>query len=277
VDYIKVIFEISPLQPARDILVAELGEVGFESFVETESGMDAYIQKPEFDRDSLADLQSAQLEGVKLTFEVEEVPDQNWNAAWEENFTPIDVDGKCFIRAPFHEAPPGDTLDLVIQPQMSFGTGHHATTFLMARKLMTMDLKSKSVLDMGCGTGVLAILAEKRGATEILAVDIDHWSYENTIENAELNKTQNIEVREGGAEQIAGGEFDVVIANINRNILVADMTSYVETLKTGGQLLLSGFFTIDNPILEKVCGEHGLQKVGGEEKETWSLLHFEKS
>ncbi|MFZ6053227.1 50S ribosomal protein L11 methyltransferase [Halocola ammonii] len=276
-DYVKVTFTISPLQPAREILVAELGEIGYESFVDTETGMEAYIQKPEFDKSALNDLQTSNLEGVELSFDIENVPDQNWNATWEENFSPIDVDGKCYIRAPFHEAPKEGVLDLIIQPQMSFGTGHHATTFLMAKKLMAIDLQSKAVLDMGCGTGVLAILAQKRGASKVLAVDIDHWSYENTIENAKLNGAESIEILEGGVEQIRGRKFDVIIANINRNVLVNDMSAYVATLNTGGYLLLSGFFTVDNQILEKACAEHGLQKVGEEEKDTWSLLHFARS
>lgn len=275
-DYIKVTFRIEPLQPAREILLAELGEMEYESFVETESGLEAYIQKPFFSEDHLDKLTARSMDGVTVEHEWEEVPEQNWNAAWEENFTPIDVDGICYIRAPFHKPAESDSLEIIIQPQMSFGTGHHATTFLMARKMMALDLKGKRVLDMGCGTGVLAILAEKQGAKSVWAVDIDHWSFENTKENAKLNNCQDIQIREGGVEQIGDEKFDLVAANINRNVLLKDLKDYNSALNPGGVLLLSGFFTVDNPLLEKECTALGLKKVSEEQKETWSLLHFEK-
>ena len=271
--YLAYHFTIIPLQPATEILIAELGYAGFESFVETETGVTAYIQKEEWNQEILNDIQILNSEEFQITYAIEEVEQVNWNAEWESNFNPIQVDGLVSIRAPFHENP-GLDYDIVIEPKMSFGTGHHETTHMMVQQLINLELKDKKVLDMGCGTGILAIFAEMKGAQPIDAIDIDNWCYLNSLENVERNSCKHISVYEGDATLLDGRNYDVIIANINRNILLNDMQTYAKSLNSNGVLLLSGFYNEDIAAIEEECNKYMLKLVGKLEKNNWVSLKF---
>ena len=242
--YLEYDFKIDPLQPATDILIAELGELGFESFVENETGLLAYILKCEWRDGVLEDLFVCQNPNFEISWTSKEIEQQNWNAEWEKNFHPIKVGEKCMVRAPFHEAVEVD-YEIVIEPKMSFGTGQHETTHMRLQHILDTDFSGKSVLDMGCGTGVLAILAKKKGASEVEAIDIDEWCYLNTQENVERNDCTDIKVFQGDSSLLDGKKYDVVLANINRNILLEDIPIYTTCLKKGGFLFLSGFYLED--------------------------------
>ncbi|SDB67295.1 [LSU ribosomal protein L11P]-lysine N-methyltransferase [Flavobacteriaceae bacterium MAR_2010_188] len=272
-NYIEVNFTVSPVQPATDILIAQLGEIGFESFEETEKGVKAYIQKDDWDESCLNEIDVLGWEQYDFDYTVYEIDQVNWNEEWEKNFEPIIVDEKCSIRAPFHEKPDVQ-YDIIIEPKMSFGTGHHETTEMMVKHLLKLDLENKTVLDMGCGTAVLAILAEMRGAKEVEAIDIDKWCYENSLENIERNSCKNIEVFEGDADLLEGRKYDVIIANINRNILLQDISIYSNCLNPEGVLLLSGFYTEDIESIEKECNDYMLKLSETLEKNNWISLKF---
>jgi len=239
--YIGYEFTVSPIQPGVEILIAELGYAGFESFVETENGVTAYIQKNDWNTNILNDVQILESPDFNINYQFNEIEQTNWNEEWEKNFNPIIVDNTCSVRAPFHEKP--DTAyDIVIEPKMSFGTGHHETTHMMIQHILKNNFTNKSVLDMGCGTGVLAILAEMKGAKPIDAVDYDNWCYLNSIENVTRNTANHITVIEGNASVLKNKTYDVIIANINRNILLQDLSTYVNCLNKNGMLFLSGFY-----------------------------------
>ena len=271
--YLEFDFKVSPRSPFTDILMAELGSVGFESFVETEGGLMAYIQKEFWSDNALQDLYSFENPQVEISYEQREVEQVNWNEEWEKNFDPIVVDGRCTVRAPFHDKATTE-YEVIIEPKMSFGTGHHETTHMMIQLLLETDLKEKDVLDMGCGTGVLAILAEKLGARHADAIDIDTWCYENSLENVERNSCRNIDVYEGDAKLLEGKEYDVVIANINRNILLQDLDKYAAVLREGGVLLLSGFYEDDISIIKEKCSALKLNFTQKLEKNLWVALKF---
>lgn len=271
--YIGYDFKIEPLQPASEILIAELGLVGFESFVENNEGVTAYIQKEHWDSFILEDIQILKSDEFSISYSFNEIKQTNWNAEWEKNFNPIVVDNLVTVRAPFHDTP--DTkYDIIIEPKMSFGTGHHETTHMMIQHILKNDFKNKSVLDMGCGTGVLAILAEKVGATRLDAIDIDNWCYINSLENVDRNNCKNISVFEGDASLLNGQSYDVIIANINRNILLADIPTYVAHLSENGILLLSGFYEVDIPLIEKACNTHMLKLKETIKRGGWVSLKF---
>lgn len=255
--YIAYHFTIKPLQPAKDILVAELGTLGFESFTETENGLSAFIAKSDWFEAILNNVYVLNSGESDILYKKEEIEPVNWNSEWEKNFEPIEIDDTVSIRAPFHET---GTLkyNILIEPKMSFGTGHHETTHLMVQHLLKLDLKGKSVLDMGCGTAILAILAEMRGANILDAIDIDPWCYENSLENVTRNKCKNITVYEGDASLLINKKYDVIIANINRNILLQDISIYKRSLNENGILLLSGFYQKDIPIIDVEASKHKL-------------------
>lgn len=280
--YLGYTFTISPLEPAREILIAELGYAGFESFVETENGCIAYIQKQEAFPDGLLTydillehIHVLQSQEFTISYTAEEIEQVNWNQEWEKHFDPIEVDGRCRVRAPFHEATPIE-YDLVIEPKMSFGTGHHETTHMMIKHLLKLELNDKKTLDMGCGTGVLAILSEKRGARAVDAIDIDNWCYLNSKENVERNECHHITVYEGDATLLKEKSYDVIIANINRNILIQDIPIYSQCLGEGGILLLSGFYTEDISLISEICNVHKLFFVGNFERNNWVACKFKK-
>ncbi|MCR8666253.1 50S ribosomal protein L11 methyltransferase [Aestuariibaculum sp. M13] len=271
--YIGYEFTVTPLQPAVEILIAELGYAGFESFVETETGVTAYIQQEEWNEDILNDVQILNSNEFKIDYTFNEIEQTNWNEEWEKNFNPIVVDNVCSVRAPFHEKP--DTqYDIIIEPKMSFGTGHHETTHMMIQHILKNDFTNKSVLDMGCGTGVLAILAEMKGAKPIDAVDYDNWCYVNSLENVERNNCEHITVIEGDASVLEGKKYDVIIANINRNILLQDMATYVSCLNENGTLFLSGFYNDDIPVIQEACEKLLLKFAEKFERNHWVALKF---
>ncbi len=261
-------------QIAREILVAELGAIGFESFIETDDGgLSAYIQSEDWIDGLLEQVQIMSSEEVEYSVERENIKQVNWNEEWEKNFEPIEVQGRVSVRAPFHE---GEELEynIVIEPKMSFGTGHHETTHLMIEHLLEIDLEGKSVLDMGCGTGILAIFSELRGASQVQAIDIDPWCYENSVENVARNHCRRIEVFEGDATLLKLQKFDVIIANINRNILLEDMSKYVRCLNPGGLLLLSGFYREDMEHIGRKAEELGLELLTEKERNRWVGLKY---
>ena len=271
--YLGFHFRIEPKEIGSEILIAELGEKPFESFIETENGIIAYIQKEFSDETILDDIQILNSPEFKITHTIEEIEQVNWNEEWEKNFEPIDVDGKCHVRAPFHEKTNAE-FDIVIEPKMSFGTGHHETTHMMIQHLLEMDVKNLKTLDMGCGTAILAILAEMKGAKPIDAIDIDNWCYLNSIENAERNNCKEITVYEGDASLLEGKKYDLIIANINRNILLNDMKQYADGLNPNGVLLLSGFYNEDIPAIDECCKENSLKFVKKIERNNWVSLKY---
>lgn len=272
--YIGYTFTVLPLQPASEILIAELAEAGFESFVETETGIEAYIQEKDWNENILEAIFILENEAFNITYTFDKIEQVNWNKEWESNFQPITVEGVCTVRAPFHETPNTD-YDIVIEPKMSFGTGHHATTHMMIQHLLELNLENKTVLDMGCGTAVLGVLAEKRGAKAVDAIDIDNWCYLNSIENVARNKCKSIQVFEGGANLLVNQTYDVIIANINRNILLQDMKAYVARLSYNGILLLSGFYEEDTEIINSEATQLGLKLTHQKVKNKWVALRYQ--
>lgn len=274
-DYILLSCKIIPTDPGIDIITAQLADIDFESFEETEQGLNAYIQSRYFDEDKVKEVFST-LEGISVEYEQELIPAQNWNAVWESNFEPVIIDGKCSVRAPFHSKPDGVEYDMVIEPKMSFGTAHHETTSLMISYLLKTDVEGKDVLDMGSGTAVLAILAGMKGAKDITAIDIDPWPVENAKENARNNNVLQIKVIMGGAEQLGKKMFDVILANINRNVLLADIGSYSKVLNRNGTLFLSGFYKEDLEQITNTAFENGLEFVSFETKNNWTAAQYFK-
>jgi len=271
--YIGYDFKVEPLQPGTEILIAELGYTGFESFVETEEGATAYIQKEEWRADILEDIQILKSKEFEITFTFEEIEQTNWNEEWEKNFKPIVVDELVTVRAPFHDKP-STKYDLIIEPKMSFGTGHHETTHMMIQHILKNDFNGKSVLDMGCGTGVLAILAVKVGANKLDAIDINNWCYLNSLENIDRNNCKHISVYEGDVSLLKNKQYDVIIANINRNILLQDIEAYSKCLNKNGMLFLSGFYKEDIPLIEAECNTHMLKLNEIIERGQWVSLKF---
>ena len=273
--YIAYEFSVSPRNPATEILIAELGNVGFESFVENDNGVIAYIQKQEWSSKILDHLFILDSPEFEISFSHHEVVQTNWNKEWEKNFNPIQVDGQVSVRAPFHENP-SLNFDIVIEPKMSFGTGHHETTHMMIQHLLALDLNNKRVLDMGCGTGILAIFAEMKGANPIDAIDIDNWCYQNSLENVQRNDCNHITVLEGDASVLKENKYDLIIANINRNILLSDMKTYTDCLHEKGILLLSGFYKEDVAIIEDEVTKCGLIFQKMIQKNNWVALKYIK-
>ncbi|AJA69101.1 50S ribosomal protein L11 methyltransferase [Myroides odoratimimus] len=274
--YIGYHFNVEPRELGTEILIAELGEKAFESFEETATGVSAYVQKDLWTEDILEDVFILQSEQFTITYRKEEIAQVNWNEEWEKNFDPIDVDGICYVRAPFHEKTSAQ-YDIVIEPKMSFGTGHHETTFMMIRQILNNDMQDKVVLDMGCGTAILAILAAMRGAKHVDAIDIDNWCYLNSIENAERNNCANVEVFEGDASIISKEpKYNVILANINRNILLNDMDKYIASLYKGGEIYFSGFYTEDITAIKNCAEKIGLVFESSLEKNNWVSLKFIK-
>lgn len=278
-EYIELKIAVSPRNPWTEIIIADLAEHGFESFVETDEGVLAYGSEADVNFEApVADTilaTSSEEFSFELTSSV--IPKQNWNAEWEADFHPVHVDEYCTILAPFHDSNVANGLPILIQPQMSFGTGHHQTTYLMTKALFELDNMPERVLDMGTGTGVLAIVAEKLGAKYILAVDIEEWSVENTIENAQRNQCKNIEGLLGDIDQIPAQKFGLILANINKNVLKAHLSHYANRMEKDAILLLSGFFTTDADELISLAESCGLTFVKMRDKETWACLELIKN
>ncbi|NND88637.1 MAG: 50S ribosomal protein L11 methyltransferase [Flavobacteriaceae bacterium] len=271
--YYEFDFKVSPAQPGVEILIAELGYAGFESFVEEEEGVKAYIQKTEWDASAFEEIGILKSDEFKISYEKKEIDQENWNEEWEKNFSPIRVEETCAVRAPFHE-PFNVPYEIIIEPKMSFGTGHHETTFMMLQFILENNFKDKKVLDMGCGTAVLAILAKMRGAGDVDAIDIDDWCVENSKENIERNNCSDIIVLLGDAQELSGRKYHTIIANINRNILLNDLATYKACLMEGGELYLSGFYEKDLPILQEACNNLDLHFVENKTRNQWVAAKF---
>ena len=273
-NFIQVDFSFEAFEEfMADILAAELAEIGFDSFVPCENGMQAFIPETKFNENSLKDAINNYPFEVAISYEIVTVASKNWNEEWEKHyFEPIVIGEECVIHSSFHKDIPVAKYDIIIDPKMSFGTGHHETTSLVIGEILKMNLTNKKVLDMGCGTAVLAILAAMRGASELLAIDIDSWCTENSLENIALNKVSGIEVKLGGAELLDGLHFDIILANINRNILLADMEKYAACLTTGGELYMSGFYKADIPVIEAELNRNGLELIDFKEKNNWVVV-----
>lgn len=256
--------------PGEDILPALLENIGFESFMETEEGISAYIASENFSEEMLNKLLSSLPQ--KIRYEKTIIPDQNWNATWESNFEPVCVAENCVVRAPFHESLKGIEFDIIIEPRMAFGTAHHETTFQMLQLLLKESITEKKVLDMGCGTGIIAILAEKKGASAVTAIDNDEWAYSNTCDNLKINNIEIVKPLLGDASLLGNECYDVIFANINRNILLQDMKTYCNVLNNNGIIFLSGFYTEDNEAIRKEAEKHGLQMETLLEKNKWSAM-----
>ena len=270
-DYIELSIELDELHPWREVVLSVLVENGYESFVETKTGLQGYIVESNFKDEMIQKIN--QYKNV-INIESKLIKDQNWNAKWEENFDPVFVDDLLAIVAPFHKDTYEHKVVINIQPKMSFGTGHHQTTWLMSKRLFNLSLDDVSLLDMGTGTGVLAILAEKLGAKEVYAPDIDIWSFENAIENIAMNNCSNIDVAHGGHSLIENKSFDIVLANINKNILIEHFSVYSKVLNPKGKLLISGFFETDKDQLVNEAKKHGFIFEEIFVKEGWALLEF---
>lgn len=277
--YLEFNFQTTPCsETANDLLAGLLGEAGFESFVEQENGLAAYIQKDLYDEAALKQaLADFPMPDTQVTYTFAEAEDKDWNEEWEKNFfQPIVIGNRCVIHSTFHHDVPQADYDVVINPQMAFGTGHHETTSLVIGELLDAPLEDKRVLDMGCGTSILAILARMRGAAACTAIDIDDWCVRNSLENIELNHVDNIQVFQGDASSLEQvGPFDVVIANINRNILLQDMKYYVARMVPGARLYMSGFYVDDIPVIRAEAERNGLTFAGHQEKNRWVVTRFE--
>ncbi|TAE22111.1 MAG: 50S ribosomal protein L11 methyltransferase [Cytophagales bacterium] len=265
-----------------DILTAELAELGFESFVETDEGLNAYITEPEFDEVAVREVIAKYADQTAITYQITSLEKRNWNAEWEQSYQPIEVAGTVRVRASFHEPAPGDgssrfKYDLIINPKMSFGTGHHETTAMMLEHQLGIDHVGKGVLDVGSGTGILAILAAQMGAADVLAFDIEEWAVENAQENAELNHCPQIRVFQGTIDNVdPASRFDIVLANINRNVLLAEIPTYASLMRPGAYLLVSGFYEHDAIDIERKAKEAGLSPINGMSINQWTSQVFMK-
>ena len=271
-DYIELILQIDA--DFAEILMAELGELGFESFVETEDGLEAYVQEEIFDDVAVKQMLEDYAARTAISYQFKKIVRQNWNEEWEKNFQPIQIGKQIYVRADFHEPKPDFPYEIIITPKMSFGTGHHETTSMVMEHQLSIDHTNKKVLDVGTGTGILAVLASKLGASEISAFDIEEWSVENTIENVQLNDVSNVTVRQGTIENEPKDIYEIVLANINRNILISQIPAYVTFLQKGGELIVSGFYEKDIADIQTVAESVGLKKVAQLSKNNWAAVVF---
>ena len=269
----QINLKFNPVNPWSDILVAYLSELEYDSFEEIDSGLKAFVETDKFSEESLNQVLSNL--DIKVEYDLQNLKQENWNAKWESNFKAVIIDDRCGIRASFHPSL-GVKHEIVITPKMSFGTGHHSTTFGMMKTMIDLDFINKKVLDMGCGTAVLAILASMLKAKEILAVDIDEWAYTNSLENIQINNVSIVDVVQGGSEQIKE-TFDIILANINRNVLLSDMGVYSKALVENGDILLSGFYTEDLTLITEKSNECGLSLISSTHHNNWVTAHFKKT
>ncbi len=277
-NYLEFTIRFKPAEEyISDLLSSFLADIGFESFERVGEQLVAYIRKDDFRQEAFESLLNTFEYADAVSFEYQEIEQINWNEAWEKHyFEPILIEDTCLIHSSFHADLPNAKYAIVIDPKMSFGTGHHETTSLMIAEMLHLDFSGKDVLDMGCGTSVLAILAAKKGANSITAIDIDSWCVENSIENIQKNNTLHIQVQQGDASSLKGNYFDVILANINRNILLQDIKQYAACLNTNGVLLISGFYVEDMPVLEKEASKFGLFKQSFQEKNNWAVVKLIK-
>jgi ribosomal protein L11 methyltransferase len=277
-NYYELCFTTKPIEDyQQDLLINELAEIGFDTFEEVQQGFKAYIPSDDFNQILLKEHLESYHAMFDFTYEVNLIPQKNWNEVWESNFEPIQIRDKIYIRATFHSQKPEFPYEIVIDPKMAFGTGHHETTSMMMDLMLDADLKGKKMLDMGCGTGILAILASKLGAKEITAIDYDPICYESTIENSALNEINNIKALCGSKEVMPDEQFDVILANINRNILIDQMSSYGEVLKSGGEIYFSGFYeSPDLDIIKQEAAKYGMNYISHKKTKEWVAARLQK-
>jgi ribosomal protein L11 methyltransferase len=274
-EYIEMICHPTLGAHAAELLMALLADAGFESFTENENGtLSAFIQAPSYTPQLSSRLSSDEFIEFLDSFCIERIADQNWNAVWESQYDPVLIDGRCMVRAPFHPEQARVEFDIVIMPKMSFGTAHHETTKLMIQYLLGIEISGKSLLDMGSGTAVLAILARMKGSFPVSAIDNDEWAYNNALENVQSNNFADIEVLLGDSSLLAGRKYDIILANINRNILLNDIPVYRESLNEGGKLFMSGFYSEDLPLIEAKANETGLRIVSSHIENNWTAACF---
>ena len=273
-NYLEATIEVNA--DFAEILIAELAEIGFDTFLENDNGVQAYITEELYDDQSFKQIMEEYSSKTSLFYSLKGIEKQNWNAEWEKSFDPIEVAGQIRVRATFHEVKEEVPYEIIITPKMSFGTGHHETTSQVMQLQLEVNHQNKKVLDVGTGTGILAILTEKLGASSVRAFDIDEWSVENTLENIELNGCHHISVGQSTIKDETLDEYDIVIANINRNILLDELSTYSTFLKTGGILMLSGFYEKDSPDIEAECNKYGLKKVKLISKKDWAAVVYTK-
>jgi ribosomal protein L11 methyltransferase len=259
-----------------DILIAQLAELGYHGFQDTAQGLLAYIDENQFNFEEIRNLPLRHIYPGQMEFYHSIIQEKNWNEAWEKGFKPVNLGKDLLIRAPFHKKDSDYTYEIVIEPKMSFGTGHHSTTYLMLEWVLELDLNGKSVLDMGCGTGILSILASKKGASDVWAVDTNEWAYTNTRENTRLNNTPNIHIIKGNSKKIKKHTFDVVLANINLNVLLEDIPTYAALLNQEGTLIVSGIYRSDMKKIQSVGEENKLGYVRHKERNLWVAMYFKK-
>jgi ribosomal protein L11 methyltransferase len=261
-----------------EFLIAELAEAGFDTFAENGDVLEAYVEMDHYNKAEVSEILSKYGAQTALTFSFDRIEKQNWNEEWEKNYEPIIVDDKCIIRAEFHQPQKQYPYELIITPKMSFGTGHHQTTYLMIRAQMKIDHVGKRVMDAGCGTAILSVMASKLGARQVEAFDIDEWSVSNSTDNIELNRCKNIRHHTGKLSELTfEGGFDLILANINKNVLLDEMPLYAAHLAPGGQLLLSGFYTEDIPDLLERASPYALHELARDQKENWASLLLQRS
>lgn len=260
-----------------ELLMAEIAEAGFDSFLETDKGFEAYVELEKYDKVQLQAIKEKYAAQTPVVFYQDRIQKQNWNEEWEKNYEPIIVDDKCLIRAEFHKIEKKYPYEVIITPKMSFGTGHHQTTYLMVKNQMKMDHQGARVMDAGCGTAILSVMACKLGAKEVEAFDIDEWSVINGKENLEVNHCPQIHLQQGKLDELSvKGTFDIILANINKNVLLTEIRQYQTYLKPQGLLLLSGFYTHDIADLLQEASKHNLHEVSRDERETWAALLLKK-
>ena len=274
--YIVFKFVIAPVYPGNEILVAQLSNLGFEGFIEKSDGIEAYIMDKYYKESLLEEVQILRNTKFSIQFSFKKDEPINWNSKWESSYDPVIVNNKCIVKAPFHQTF-GYDYEIIIHPKMSFGTGHHETTNMMIQLILDNQLLNKSILDVGCGTAILSILAEKRGAQSIHAVDIDEWSYENSLENIKLNKCKKINIFKGDIYLVKHKKFDVIMANINRNILLEQIPQYVSCLNDDGFLFLSGFFEDDVSKFKLKIASLNLTLCSKISKNGWVAIKLKKS
>ncbi|WP_199141491.1 50S ribosomal protein L11 methyltransferase [Pedobacter sp. ASV12] len=277
-DYKQVAFQFSQIEEyQQDLLVGALGEIGFDTFEDTDKGFDAFILANQFNEAELNEVLASFGDELQYTYLVSDIEAQNWNEEWEKNFSPLIITNNCYVRATFHEAQPQYEYEIVIDPKMAFGTGHHQTTTMMMQYILETDVQDKTILDMGAGTGILGILAAKRGARQIVAIDNDEVCHRSTIENAELNEVSNLVSFCGSKEAIPDTQFDIILANINRNILLDQIEAYDRVLKENGLIFFSGFY--ESPDLDMIkvhCAGFGLVYVSHKKLGDWVAAQFVK-
>lgn len=275
-NYIELSLYLYPDSPAnRELLVSTLSEAGYDSFWEEEDVLRAYTSEDMFNENRIHQLQDQLKNDVSFSFESQSLPDQNWNAEWEKNFQPVRINEKCAVRAPFHTTYQDIKYELIINPQMSFGTSHHETTSLILNMMTQMEIKDREVLDMGSGTGILAIMADKKQAARVIAVDNDPWAYGNTLENIETNQSQ-VEVMQGDIEQVHDQSFDLILANINRNIILNHMPAYSKMLRHKGQIIFSGFYSEDLESIQQAAKKNNFAIADYDEMRNWIIALFTK-